>query len=142
MSKSAVFAIASIVFLCGIGGAQNKQSNPPDSTRLIDSVQGPNLYKAYCAVCHGSNAKGDGPMARWLKTTPSDLTRISTRNNGMFPLAKVRRIISGEEPLASGHGTREMPTWGPIFSQVAWDQDLGRVRIDNLARYLEGLQGK
>ena len=137
-----MFAAASIVLLCGVGGAQNKQSNPPDSTRLIDSIQGPNLYKAYCAVCHGSNAKGDGPMAKWLKTTPSDLTRISTRNNGMFPLAKVRRIISGEEPLASGHGTREMPTWGPIFSQVAWDQDLGRVRIDNLARYLEGLQGK
>lgn len=142
MSKSAVLAAAGIVLMSGIGGAQNKQSNPPDSTRLIDSVQGPSLYKAYCAVCHGPNAKGDGPMAKSLKTAPSDLTRISTRNNGMFPLAKVRRIISGEEPLAAGHGTREMPTWGPIFSQVAWDQDLGRVRIDNLARYLEGLQGK
>ena len=53
----------------------------------------------------------------------------------MFPLAKVRRIISGEESLPGGHGTRQMPIWGPIFSQVAWDQDLGRVRIDNLARY-------
>ena len=60
----------------------------------------------------------------------------------MFPLAKVRRIIAGEELLPAGHGTREMPTWGPIFSQVAWDQDLGRVRVDNLARYLESLQAK
>jgi len=142
MSKSAVLAGAGIVLWCVIGGAQNKQPNPPDTTRLIDSIQGPNLYKSYCAVCHGPNAKGDGPMAKSLKTSPSDLTRIAMRNNGMFPLAKVRRIISGEESLAAGHGSREMPTWGPIFSQVAWDQDLGRVRIDNLARYLEGLQGK
>ena len=81
-------------------------------------------------------------MMMFLKTPPSDLTRISARNGGMFPLAKVRRIISGEESLPGGHGTRQMPIWGPIFSQVAWDQDLGRVRIDNLARYIESLQGK
>src|SRR6185295_5978648 len=142
MRKSAVFAAAGIALFCGIGAAQNKQAAPVDSTRLIDSIQGPNLFKAYCAVCHGANAKGDGPMAKSLKTAPSDLTRVSTKNGGMFPLAKVRRIIAGEELLPAGHGTREMPTWGPIFSQVAWDQDLGRVRVDNLARYLESLQAK
>lgn len=128
---------------CSIIAGQNKQTKQSgDTVKLIDSIQGPNLYKAYCAVCHGPNAKGDGPMAMFLKTAPSDLTRISARNGGMFPLAKVRRTISGEEPLPSGHGTRDMPLWGPIFSQVAWDQDLGRVRIDNLAKYLESLQAK
>jgi len=146
MSKPAVVAAAGmIVALCGVVAAQNKQTEKqpsPDNARLIESIQGQNLYKAYCAVCHGPNAKGDGPMAMFLKTAPSDLTRISSRNGGMFPLAKIRRIIAGEDPLAAGHGTRQMPIWGPIFSQVAWDQDLGRVRIDNLARYLEGLQGK
>ena len=141
MSKSAVLA-AGIAFLCGICVAQNKQSVPLDSTRLIDSIQGPNMFKAYCAVCHGAAAKGDGPMAKSLRTPPPDLTRITARNNGMFPLAKVRRIISGEDSLGAGHGTKEMPVWGPIFSQVSWDQDLGRVRIDNLARYLETLQAK
>jgi mono/diheme cytochrome c family protein len=140
MRKSAVLAAA--IAFCGICSAQNKQAAPAESTRLIDSIQGSNLYKAYCAVCHGSAAKGDGPMAKSLKTAPADLTRITSRNNGMYPLAKVRRIISGEESLASGHGTKEMPVWGPIFSQVAWDQDLGRVRIDNLARYLETIQAK
>jgi len=142
MREFAVLAAVGIVFFCGIGAAQNKQATPPDSTRLIDSIQGPNLFKAYCAVCHGPNAKGDGPMAKSLKTAPSDLTRITTRNNGMFPLAKIRRIIAGEDALGAGHGTKEMPVWGPIFSQVAWDQDLGRVRVDNLARYLETLQAK
>ena len=49
-------------------------------------------------------------------------------------------MISGEEALGAGHGTREMPIWGPIFSQIGRDQDLGMVRIDNLTRYLENLQ--
>ena len=150
MGKPAVLAAAGIALLLGgIIAGQNKPSDKQsskqpglDSVHLIDSIQGPSLYKAYCAVCHGPKAKGDGPMAMFLKTAPPDLTRISTRNGGMYPLAKVRRIIAGEEPLTSGHGTRDMPTWGPIFSQVAWDQDLGRVRIDNLARYLESLQAK
>ena len=146
MTKSAVLAVAGVLFVVsGILWAQNKQADKQsaaDSVKLIDSIQGPNLFKAYCAVCHGPNAKGDGPMAMFLKMAPSDLTHISARNGGTFPLAKVRKIISGEEALPSGHGTRLMPIWGPIFSQVAWDQDLGRVRVDNLARYLETLQAK
>jgi mono/diheme cytochrome c family protein len=111
-----------------------------ETTRLIDSLEGPALYKAYCAVCHGANAKGTGPMAIALKAPPSDLTRIAARNGGVFPTVRVERIISGEEPIPGGHGTGTMPVWGPIFSQIAWDQDLGRVRIHNLANYLGKIQ--
>jgi len=35
-----------------------------------------------------------------------------------------------------------MPVWGPIFSQIVWDQDLGQIRVYNLAKYLEKMQGK
>jgi mono/diheme cytochrome c family protein len=120
--------------------APNAKAAPPD--RLIGSVEGPALFKAYCAVCHGADAKGGGPMAKSLKASPADLTHITSRNGGSFPLARLRRVISGEEVVAGGHGSREMPVWGPIFSQVDRDQDLGRVRVDNLARYLETLQVK
>lgn len=113
-----------------------------EEARLIQSIQGPALYQAYCASCHGKDAKGGGSMAASLKIPPADLTRIAARNGGKFPLMRVEKIISGEEQTASGHGTREMPVWGPIFSQVGADQDLGRVRIDNLARYLRDLQTK
>jgi mono/diheme cytochrome c family protein len=109
--------------------------------RLIASIQGPALYKAYCASCHGADAKGYGPMMEFLKVSPSDLTRISVHYEGTFPLTRIERIISGEDQL-SGHGTREMPVWGPIFSQIDQDRDLGRVRIDNLARYLRDIQTK
>jgi mono/diheme cytochrome c family protein len=112
----------------------------PGGDRLINSIEGPALYQAYCATCHGVDATGGGPMAGALKTSPTDLTRIAARNGGMFPLPRVSRIISGEEVVPAGHGSREMPVWGPIFSQVDADQDLGKIRIDNLARYLRDIQ--
>ena len=114
----------------------------PEERHLISSLEGYDLYQAYCAVCHGKTAKGDGPMAASLKVAPPDLTHIAMRNGGRFPRQRVEQILSGEAAIAAGHGTREMPLWGPIFSQIAWDQDLGRVRIDNVAKYLEQIQAK
>jgi|SRR5579863_4084124 len=114
----------------------------PETVRLIDSVDGPALFKAYCAVCHGTDARGGGPMSVSLKVAPADLTRIAVRNGGMYPQTRVERIISGEELITGGHGTRAMPVWGPIFSQIAWDQDLGRLRIHNLAAYIGRLQAR
>jgi len=81
-------------------------------------------------------------MAGSLKIVPSDLTRIAARNGGEFPQVRVEKIIAGDEEVTKGHGTRSMPLWGPIFSQIAWDQDLGRVRIRNLAAYLKSIQGR
>jgi mono/diheme cytochrome c family protein len=124
-----------------VSAAQNQKTPPQDTTRLIDSIQGPALYKAYCGVCHGSDGKGHGPMAKSIKAVPADLTNIAARNGGKFPRMRMERIILGEEGVPE-HGTRDMPLWGPIFSQVTTDQDLGRVRVDNLARYIEGMQKK
>lgn len=134
--------IGGLLLVILVSSAQTQRTQPPETTHLIDSIQGPALYTAYCAVCHGKDGKGGGPMAKSLKVAPPDLTRIAIRNSGRFPMVRVQRIISGEEPLPAGHGTREMPVWGPIFSQIAWDRDLGRVRVDNLAKYIEGMQTK
>jgi mono/diheme cytochrome c family protein len=125
-----------------IGQNAPQQQLGPETVRLIASVDGPALYRTYCAVCHGSSGKGGGPMAESFKVPPSDLTRIAARNGGEFPVARVEKIIAGDEELTKGHGTRTMPVWGPIFSQIAWDQDLGRVRIRNLSTYLKTLQAK
>jgi mono/diheme cytochrome c family protein len=138
------FMIGAPLLVCaGAAAQEGKRARAGvDEQPLIISIRGDNLYRTYCASCHGDDAKGHGPMAVWLKVPPSDLTRIAARNGGEFPLMRVDRIISGEEALPSGHGTRAMPVWGPIFSQVTRDQDLGRLRIDNLARYLRDIQSR
>jgi mono/diheme cytochrome c family protein len=126
--------------LSNLGRAQKTQT--PETRYLIESLQWSALYTAYCAVCHGADGKGGGPMAKSLKVIAPDLTGVAVRNGGSFPLVRVQRIISGEELLPAGHGTRPMPFWGPVFSQISWDQDLGRMRIYNLAKYIEGLQSR
>ena len=109
---------------------------------LIESLEGRDLFRAYCAVCHGADARGGGPAAPFLKGKVPDLTRIAERRGGGFPLPQVERIITGEETVPSAHGSREMPIWGPIFGQIQRDQDLGKIRVRNLANYLESLQAK
>lgn len=135
-----VVTVAGAALVAAPSDGKKISAREPQDQPLILSIQGNNLYSAYCASCHGADAKGNGPMAAWLKVQPSDLTRIAARSGGKFPLERVDRIIAGEEALPSGHGTRSMPVWGPVFSQVTRDQDLGRVRIDNLARYLRDIQ--
>ena len=143
MTRSAIaICIAGTALLVGMGIAQKRIPETPQEKQLLDSFKGPELYKAYCATCHGKDGKGNGPMAASLRNTPSDLTRISARNGGTFPFLAVQKIISGEQEGPATHGTREMPVWGPLFSEVSWDQDLGRVRIYSLAVYLEKIQGK
>jgi hypothetical protein len=51
----------------------------------------------------------------------------------------VRKIIAGEEQIL-GHGSREMPVWGPIFHQVERDRDYGEVRLQNVTDYLKSIQ--
>jgi len=121
-----------------------KQSEkvPPSEQQfqtLIRSVEGPNLFRAYCASCHGADAKGKGPAAPALKSKVPDLTLLTRKNGGRFPGARVRKIIMGDDVVAV-HGSREMPVWGPIFHQIEWDVDRGNVRLENLVKYLESIQ--
>jgi mono/diheme cytochrome c family protein len=137
-----VLIIVPVLSLIGHAVAQKRTPDEGRQRNLMDSFRGPELYVAYCASCHGKDARGDGPAGKALRTAPPDLTRIAERNGGMFPFVRVQRIISGEDQTPTAHGTREMPVWGPLFSEVSWDQDLGRVRIYSLAKYLEGIQAK
>jgi len=109
--------------------------------RLIPSLKGPDLFHAYCAPCHGQDAKGDGPAAAALNSKVPDLTTIAQRSGGVFPEAKVRGIITGDDAMVA-HGSREMPIWGPIFHQVEADRDYGNIRMKNLIEYLKSIQQK
>jgi mono/diheme cytochrome c family protein len=109
--------------------------------RPVPLVKGSDLFANYCAVCHGSDAKGSGPLAPLLKAPPADLTVLGKTNGGQFPSERVRRTIAGDDEVTS-HGSRTMPVWGPIFRQIQSDQVPANVRLENLVKYLESIQQK
>jgi len=105
-------------------------------------VKGVDLFNSYCAVCHGVDAKGDGPLATQLRAMPANLTVLAQNNKGQFPAARVRKMIAGDDEPGASHGTRVMPVWGPIFRGIVSDQVPADVRLDNLVKYLESIQQK
>jgi hypothetical protein len=77
-------------------------------------------YLNSCASCHGTTGKGDGPVVKSLIKPPTDLTRLSETNSGVFPFARVYDVIDGRFELAT-HGTRDMPVWGEVYKR-SWAQ--------------------
>src|SRR5712671_3570506 len=111
------FVLCALALSLSTAVAQAKPGDQKAYERLIYSVKGADLFRAHCAVCHSSDGQGGGPLAPALKAKPANLTVLAKNNGGKFPAARVRKIVSGDEVLAS-HGSREMPVWGPIFHQV------------------------
>lgn len=107
----------------------------------VTIINGSALFHSYCASCHGVDGKGHGPVAPALKVEVPDLTEITLRSGGEFPRVRIRNIIEGKESPVP-HGSREMPVWGPLFHQIGADEDLGNVRVDNLASYIQSIQGQ
>jgi len=133
-----------LVFAGSVSAGGGKQAQDPPNRQeqapsLIHSVEGADLFRSYCASCHGLNARGAGPVATALKAAVPDLTVLARNNKRQFPSARVRKIIEGDDRIAV-HGSREMPVWGPIFHQVEADMDGGNVRLSNLVEYLQSLQ--
>jgi mono/diheme cytochrome c family protein len=102
-------------------------------------------YQQYCVVCHGKEAKGNGPMAEMLKHRPADLTQLTKKNNGQYPFWRVYRTIDGREEVMA-HGSRIMPIWGAHFlieeGGMPLDDNLVLGRILSLVYYLESIQEK
>jgi len=126
-----------LIGMAVVGSAQTKSPR-----KLIPSLEGKDLFGAYCASCHGMDAKGLGPVAVALKGTVPDLTQIAKRRDGKFPNDDLEKMILGEKVMNAVHGSREMPVWGPVFQRVENDQDFGLVRVRRVVEYLKSLQAK
>ena len=129
-----------IILLLGVSIAFGQEKSP---RKLIASMEGKDLYLAYCASCHGKLGKGDGVVASALKGPLADLSTISKRNRGKFPREEMEKIIlGGEKSSRTAHGSEQMPVWGPVFRKVENDQDFGLVRVRRLVDYLISIQAK
>lgn len=103
-------------------------------------------YRESCAACHGAGGHGDGPVAQHLKVRPPDLTQLSRRRGGKFPVQELFQIIDGRKTKGA-HGVRTMPVWGDRYKVEATKEFGGygsetavRDRIVKLVEYLRTLQ--
>ena len=110
-----------------------------------DDGRGERLFADHCAVCHGLEARGDGPMASILSVAPADLTMLSVANEGVFPTDRiVRRIDGTTEVLAHGG---PMPIFGVLLegpSDVVLAPDGSEIiaseSIVEITTWLQGIQ--
>lgn len=116
------------------------QTEPESEITMVS--KGRVSYNLYCRSCHGEWGKGDGSAAQYLDPPPADLTLISARNDGEFPLDRVAETIDGRDGVR-GH-TADMPMWGRAFQETeeTTDEEVIGAKIRALAYYLESLQVK
>lgn len=81
-----------------------------------DMDRGARLFAQHCAVCHGADGRGGGPMEQVLVVPPPDLTRIAERYGG-FPRTGMAWIIDGRDPILSHGG--DMPIYGHVFGDMS-----------------------
>ena len=101
--------------------------------------EGRKLFMTYCASCHGTAARGDGPVADTLSVRPADLTQLA--KGGPFVADRIQRIIDGRDRYVKAHGSLEMPVWGDAFKRRDGLSEEGvKARIEAIVRYLQSVQ--
>jgi mono/diheme cytochrome c family protein len=139
-SRSVALLLALFIALaCVTASAQTVKKTAVTPT---SAASGEEMFKTYCAPCHGVDGKGDGPAASALKKTPANLTELAKRNGGKFPELKVYGAIKGDLNTPA-HGSKDMPVWGSVFQSLSHgDQGQVQLRISNLTKYIESIQAK
>lgn len=99
--------------------------------------KGRKLFDQYCATCHGTTGKGEGPVAAALKVGPPDLTAIQQPGE-KFPFYRVQTKIDGEKEVAA-HGTSKMPVWGQVFRRTSGEMQR-HADVFVLVKYIESIQ--
>ena len=105
MKRSCIFVLSGLVALaCSSAPAPQSTAVPDLTWDQVDAADGKTLYEGLCASCHGADARGEGPVAEDLTVPMPDLTLLTERNGGKFPLARVEAVIYGPDTLEI-HGT-------------------------------------
>jgi mono/diheme cytochrome c family protein len=129
------------LFFISFAACQAQEQAGNGKIEMTYSLNGADMYKTWCASCHGTAGKGDGPAASALKKTPADLTLLTKKNAGKFPVERVRNYIEGKSAV-DAHGSREMPVWGNVFEAIDASQAGITFRVVTLTTYLQTLQAK
>ncbi|MDU8928166.1 c-type cytochrome [Alisedimentitalea sp. MJ-SS2] len=124
-----------------IAAAGIARAEPPPA------YEGQRLYVSYCQLCHGTEGKGDGPLAKSMGLTPADLTTtVRARSDAILT-----RIITGEGQTITGRDRHNlisdaMPEWKDIFDDdevtalIAWLRFMSRAKHDLVGDPAEGFE--
>lgn len=103
-----------ILFMIGLGGSSNLLA--------ADAEQ---LFKFYCAQCHGLEGKGDGPnVNEHFATDPRNFTDAAEMQK--LSDADIRNVILDGGPAVSK--SELMPPWGKTLSKEEVDSLLAHLR--------------
>lgn len=112
----ALIGCAALLALWGCGEAE-----------MPDETEGARVYAQNCAACHGDAGQGNGALGAGLSPKPADLTRISARSGGAFPVSAVLSKIDGYS--ADPQARAAMPEFGSMLQGplVPVDTEDGRM---------------
>lgn len=132
--------LAGMLLVPGVVAPAAAQAPVVEQQEMKQSVPGGEVYRTYCASCHGATARGDGPLASGMARKPANLTEIAKRNGGLYPGDFVFRVIDGREKLKGR--SHDMPVWGDTFKNSRDGGDEERIKkvIRSLVDYLEAIQ--
>jgi mono/diheme cytochrome c family protein len=117
-----------------------QQAQPAGNDATSKSAQ--QLFVKYCASCHGTDGKGNGPAATALNPPPPDLTTLAQRHHGKYSPGYVGALLKFGRSLAA-HGSEDMPVWGLRFRELDPVHDpTGQQHIDEMVAYIQSLQVK
>ncbi len=133
-----IFTLSSLLLVGMLAGQVQIKRTPIPATKASDGAE---MYRTYCASCHGIDGKGSGPAAAALNEAMPDLTKLAQANEGPFPSESVMLTL-GRIRGSGAHGSQEMPVWGDVFRATGMgaDEMVVQLRIYNLMRHLEGMQ--
>jgi mono/diheme cytochrome c family protein len=140
MAKILLLSCVALFVVTLAGSPATLTSNFPSPSDPQGALDGAQLYRTYCASCHGTSARGDGPLADVLRRRPSDLTTLRQRYHG-FPTELLTRIVDGRQAVR-GHGSIEMPVWGDTFRSGNVSDEAVDQKILALVQYLEAIQAR
>lgn len=104
---------------------------------MPEAYEGKPLFAENCAVCHGVNGRGGGPLTQTLPVAPPDLTLIAARAGGEFPMATVLSQIDGYTRMQDRD--QVMPEYGDLLEGDTVPVDLGNEEFSPVPRPLAAI---
>jgi hypothetical protein len=129
-------------FWCGLGVVAMLLC--PALVRAADKdvTEGHKYFVQYCASCHGTDGKGNGPVASALSRQPANLRMLSDKYGLPLPGYRLAQVIDGRDTVRA-HGSREMRVWGERLYVVGdvnrGEMEVGEI-IGKIIAYLNTIQ--